>query len=65
MHSRRIKIDLEEKMFEDPIVKEVRDAGKKLSEDCENDIHKFADMIRLKEKELEKQGWKFVSKKDI
>ncbi len=52
-------------MNTDPIVEEVREAGKKISEECDNDIKKFADMLRLKEKELEKQGWKFVSKKDI
>ena len=52
-------------MWNDPIVEEVRKAGKKLSDKCDNDIHKFADMIRRYEKKREKEGWKFVSKKDI
>jgi hypothetical protein len=52
-------------MWKDPIVEEVREAGKKLSEKCGNDVHEFAKMIRLAEKKREKEGWKFVSKKDI
>lgn len=52
-------------MWNDPIVEEVRKAGKKLSDICDNDVHKFANMIRQCEKKREKEGWIFVSKKDI
>ena len=52
-------------MWKDPIVAEVRKAGKKISDSCGNDVHKFAEMIRQFEKKREKEGWIFVSKKDI
>lgn len=44
-------------MWKDPIVEEVRNVGKKLSEKCDNDIHKFAEMIKKNEKQREKEGW--------
>lgn len=52
-------------MSDDPIVTEVRNTGNKIAENCGNDIKRFSDMLRNKEKEMEKQGWKFVSKKDL
>ncbi|MBN2534927.1 MAG: hypothetical protein JXB88_18745 [Spirochaetales bacterium] len=52
-------------MWNDPIVEEVRKAGKKLSDNCDNDIHEFAHTIRQYKKKRKKEGWKFVSKKDM
>jgi hypothetical protein len=48
-------------MWNDPIVDEVRKARRKIANECGNDIHKLAKMIREKEKERKKQGWKFVN----
>ena len=52
-------------MFVDPIVEEVRKAGKILSNECQNDVHHFAEMLKKKEKIDQKKGWKFISKKDL
>jgi hypothetical protein len=48
-------------MWNDPIVEEVRKARREIANECGNDIHKLAKMIRKKEKERKKQGWKFVN----
>ena len=45
-------------MLRDPIVEEVRDAGKKLAEECGYDVHIFADMLRRHQKEA---NWPIVS----
>ena len=37
-------------MWEDPIVKEVREAGVKLAEQCDFDLHKMAEYLRSKQK---------------
>ncbi len=33
-------------MWEDPVVKEVRDAGAKLSDEADGDLHRFFDRLR-------------------
>ena len=38
-------------MWEDPIVKEIRNAGEKLAEKCKYDLHKMAEYLRKKQKE--------------
>jgi hypothetical protein len=48
-------------MWNDPIVDEVRKARREIAHECDNDIQKLAKMIKEKEKERKKQGWKFVS----
>lgn len=48
-------------MWNDPIVDEVRKARKEIANECDNDIQKLAKMIKEKEKERKKQGWKFVT----
>ena len=52
-------------MFADPIVKEMREAGKKLQEKCNNDLHQFSQMITEGTEKHKKEGWKVISKKDI
>lgn len=52
-------------MWEDPIVKEVREAGAKLAEECNYDIHKLGELLRKHEEEYKKQGWKFVTKEEL
>jgi len=52
-------------MKKNNIIEEVRTAGKKLSEECNNDIHQFASYIKKKEEESRKRGWKVVSKSNI
>ena len=48
-------------METDPIIIEVRAAGKIISDKCDNDVHKFADFIRENEKKNQADGWKYVS----
>mgnify|MGYP001571237667 CR=1 FL=1 len=61
-------------MWKDPIVEEVREAGAKLAEECEYNLHAFADMLRLHQKEStwptvsaahmkEKMAWKHTTTK--
>ena len=38
-------------MWNDPIVKEVREAGEKLAELCQFDVHKMAEYLRKKQNE--------------
>lgn len=49
-------------MMKDPIVEEMRNAGRKMQEECGNDLHKYFQMIRESEKRHKKEGWKFVDK---
>ncbi len=44
----------------DPIVDEMRNAGRKIQEECGNDWDKFAERIQANEKKLKADGWKFV-----
>lgn len=44
----------------DPIVEEMRKAGRKIQEECGNDWDKFADRIQENEKKLKAEGWKFA-----
>ena len=52
-------------MNNSPIVEEVRGAGKKISEECDNDIKKYAEYIKRGEEESKKKGWKTVTKEDF
>ena len=47
-------------MMNDPIVEEMRNAGRKMQEESGNDIHKYFDLIRESEKKHKKEGWKIV-----
>ena len=49
-------------MWDDPIVEEVRKAGKLLSEKCDNDINKFAQMIKKGTEQSKKEGWKIANR---
>lgn len=51
--------------FTDPIVKEMRDAGKKIQDKCNNNLHLFSQMITEGTEKHKKEGWKVVTKKDI
>ena len=51
--------------FNDPIVTEVRAAGRKLEEKCSGDPKLFVDMLRADEEKLQKEGWKLVSIENI
>jgi hypothetical protein len=46
------------KMWKDPIVEEIRNAGAKLAEECEYNLHAFAEMLRQHQKEAH---WPTVS----
>jgi len=52
-------------MNNSPIVEEVREAGKKISEECDNDINKYAEYIKRGEEESKKKGWETVTKEDF
>jgi len=52
-------------MWKDSIVEEVRNAGKKLCEKCDNDIHKFGQLLKIETEESKKAGWKVVKKEEI
>jgi hypothetical protein len=47
-------------MMKDPIVEEMRNAGRKIQEECDNDWDKFAQRIQENEKKLRAEGWKFA-----
>jgi hypothetical protein len=49
-------------MINDPIVEEMRNAGRKMQEECGNDFNCYFDRILENQKELEKEGWKVVRK---
>jgi len=55
----------EDLMNNSPIVEEVREAGKKISEECDNDINKYAEYIKRGEEESKKKGWETVTKEDF
>ena len=42
------------------IIKEVREAKRKVNEKFENDIHKYCVDVRRRQEELKKQGVKFL-----
>lgn len=46
------------RVWKDPIVEEVRNAGAKLAEECGYNLHNFADMLRRHQKE---SNWPIVS----
>jgi hypothetical protein len=52
-------------IFADPIVNEMREAGKKLQKKCRNDLRLFSKMISAGTAKRKKEGWKVISKKDI
>ena len=52
-------------MWDDPIVKEVREAGKRLQEKCNNDLHLFSKMITEGTEKLRKEGWKVAGKNEL
>lgn len=52
-------------MWKDTIVEEVRNAGKKLSEQCKNDIHAFSLILKKGTEKSKKEGWKILSKEKI
>lgn len=52
-------------MWKDSIVEEVRNAGKIISEKCDNNIHKFAEMLKKETEESKKAGWTVVNKEQI
>ena len=49
-------------MWEDPIVKEIRDAGAKLAEKCDYDFFKFSHMIKEHQK---RSKMKIISKEKL
>lgn len=49
-------------MWTDPIVEEVREAGRKLAEECGYDLHKFFEMLRHNQKA---ENWPVVSADDV
>ncbi len=52
-------------LFDDPIVSEVRAAGRKLEEKYGGDPKLFMEMLRTDEEKLQKEGWKLVNINDI
>jgi hypothetical protein len=52
-------------MLDDPIVKEVREAGAKMAEACNFDVHAFFEMIREHERESISKGWKMAAIENI
>ena len=52
-------------MWDDPVVKEVREAGKRLQEKCNNDIGLFSEMITKGTEKLRKEGWTVVGKNEL
>jgi hypothetical protein len=49
-------------MWEDPIVKEVREAGARIAKECDYDMHKFFELMR---KHHRKSGKKTVTKEEL
>ena len=54
-----------QKMFEDPIVKEVREAREKILEENNYDTKKIFDKQKENIKKLQQNGWKIVNKEEI
>ena len=52
-------------MFEDPIVKEVREAREKILEENNYDTKKIFDKQKENIKKLQQNGWKIVNKEEI
>jgi hypothetical protein len=48
-------------MVKDPIVEEMRNAGRKIQEECGNDFHRYFLRIVEGTEKLKKEGWKVVS----
>ena len=49
-------------MWEDQIVKEVREAGAKIAKECDYDMHKFFELMRKNQK---KSGSKGITKEEL
>lgn len=49
-------------MWKDPIVEEVREAGAKLAQECGNDVHLFAEMLRNHQEEA---NWPIITSDDL
>ena len=52
-------------MQDDIIIEEVRNAGKKLSEQYQNDIHLFGMMLQKRTQESRSAGWKVITKEEL
>ena len=52
-------------MWDDPIVKEVREAGKRIQEKCNNDLKLFSKLITEGTNKLRKEGWTVVGKNEL
>jgi hypothetical protein len=52
-------------MWKDSVVEEVRKAGKKVQNECSNDLHSFAVMLKKNTEKLKKEGWTVVGKKQV
>ena len=52
-------------MWKDSVVEEVRNAGKKIQNECSNDLHSFAAMLKMNTEKLKKEGWTVVGKKQV
>ena len=52
-------------MYKDKIVEEVRNAGIKLAEKCDFDLHKFAMMLKYETEKSKKEGYRVVTYHDI
>ncbi len=52
-------------MWKDSVVEEVRNAGKKIQNECSNDLHSFATMLKKNTEKLKKKGWPVVGKKQV
>ena len=49
-------------MWEDPIVKRVREAGKRIAEECHYDVHEMAVFLKKRQK---KSSFRIVGKEDL
>ena len=49
-------------MWEDPIVKEIREVGAKIAKECDYDMHKFFELMR---KNQRKSGKKAITKEEL
>jgi len=52
-------------MWKDLVVEEVRNAGKKVQNECSNDLHSFAEMLKKNTGKLKNKGWTVVGKKQV
>ena len=52
-------------MWKDSVVEEVRNSGKKIQNECSNDLHTFASRLKKNTGKLKKEGWTVVGKKQV